>query len=269
MRVVSLFFLLLFSINSSAVNIPEVNEFDIRYYHPESYGLKDLVFEVRVSNLVETLNKRQSFGKIEDLYFKVYWMFPGQYQIEVNGFPKGFEEVKYQLKQMIKNRLDFVVPLKLAPRVRSYELSYFKTSSGKGVRGKDRTGTRPVSEIQLKFKSNGMLEEFKTFSPTGVNSSTFDLGVKGWSNNKWVVDKMTIKLIQGVQLTTIENEFEYKSYNGFGFPEKVDIRTTQEIVTNNEKNKPNKRTVNSTIEFSKYEVNTGKAMRFMTKGIKK
>lgn len=268
MRVMNLFFLLMLSFNISAVNISEVNEFDIRYYHPESFGLKDLVFEVRVSNLVETLNKKQSFGKIEDLYFKVYWMFPGQYQIQVNGFPKGFDEVKYQLKQMIKNRLDFVVPLKLSPRVRSYELSYFNIKGGKGIKGKDRTGSRPVSEIQLKFKSNGMLQEFKSFSPTGVNSSIFKLGTKSWSNNKWVVENMTIKLIQGVQLTTIENEFEYKSYSGFGFPSKVDITTTQEIVTNNG-GKPNKRSVNSSIEFSKYEVNTGKAVRFMTKGIKK
>lgn len=268
MRVVSLFVFLIFSLNIYSKNIPEVNEFDIRYYHPENYGLKDLVFEVRVSNLVDTLNKKQSYGKIEDLYFKVYWMFPGQYEIVVNGFPKGFKEVKYQLKQMIKNRLDFVVPLKLAPRVRSYELSYFETKGAKGVKGKDRTGSRSVSEIQLKFKSNGMLEEFKSFSPTGVNTSKFELGVKGWSNNKWVVDRMVVRLIQGVQLTTIENEFDYKSFSGFGFPSKVDIKTTQEIMTNNG-GKPNKRSVNSTIEFSKYEINTGKAVRFMVKGIKK
>ncbi|OUR93043.1 hypothetical protein A9Q84_21300 [Halobacteriovorax marinus] len=268
MKVFLVLLTLVFSVNLFGREIPEVNEFDIRYYHPENYGLKDLVFEIRISNLVETLNKRQNFGRIEDLYFKIYWMFPGQYQIKVFGFPKGFLEVKHQLKQMIKNRLDFVIPLKLAPRVRSYELSYFKTKGAKGVRGKDRTGSRPVSEIQLKFKRNGMLKEFKTFSPTGVNTSHFDLTSKGWSNNKWVVDKMIIKLIQGVQLTTIENDFTYKPISGFGFPQRVDIKTSQEILTNNN-GKSNKRTVSSSIEFSNYEVNTGKAQRYMIRGIKK
>jgi hypothetical protein len=252
-------------VNTYSRETPEIKEFDIRYYHPENFGLKDLVFEVRVSNLVETLNKRQNFGKIEDLYFKIYWMFPGQYQIKVNGFPNGFKEIKYQLKQMIKNRLDFVIPLKLSPRVRGYELKYSKSEKYTAIKGKDRVGSSPVSEIQLKFKKNGMLKEFKTFSPTGVNTTDFNLKTKGWSNNKWVVDKMTTKLIQGVQLTTIENDFEYESVKGFGFPTKVDIVTTQEIMVNN---KSNKRSVNSSITFSNYEVNTGKAQRYMIKGLK-
>lgn len=268
MKNIIVLLMLFCSVSTLSKEIPEVNEFDIRYYHPENYGLKDLVFEMRISNLVETLNKRQNFGRIEDLYFKIYWMFPGQYQIKLYGFPKGFNEVRHQLKQMIKNRLDFVIPQKLAPRVRSYELSYFKTKGAKGIRGKDRTGSRPVSEIQLKFKNNGMLKEFKTFSPTGVNTSLFDLTSKGWSNNKWIVEKMTIKLIQGIQLTTIENEFSYKPVAGFGFPNKVDITTSQEIVANNN-GKSNKRTVSSSIEFSNYEVNTGKAQRYMIRGIKK
>jgi hypothetical protein len=266
MRVLLLFTSIILSVvNVQARTIPEINEFDIRYYHPENFGLKDLVFEVRVSNLVETLNKRQNFGKIEDLYFKVYWMFPGQYQIKVHGFPNGFNEVKFQLKQMIKNRLDFVIPLKLAPRVRGYEMKYFKSQGYKAVKGKDRTGSSPVSEIQLKFKKNGMLKEFKTFSPTGVNSTVFELTSKGWSNNKWIVNRMTTKLIQGIQLTTIENEFTYQSVKGFGFPKKVEIETTQEIMANK---KSNKRTVSSRIEFSNFEVNTGKANRYMMKGLK-
>ena len=110
-----------------------------------------------------------------------------------------------------------------------------------------------------------MLKEFKTFSPTGVNSTDFELTSKGWSNNKWVVSKMTTKLIQGIQLTTIENDFTYQSVKGFGFPKKVDIETSQEIMANK---KSNKRTVSSSIEFSNFEVNTGKAQRFMMKGLK-
>ncbi|WP_127715274.1 hypothetical protein [Halobacteriovorax sp. HLS] len=265
MKYLLIVFISLLCTSVTAREIPEINEFDIRYYHPENFGLKDLVFEIRVSNLKETLNKRQNFGKMEDLYFKVYWMFPGQYQIRVEGFPNGFQEVKYQLKQMIKNRLDFVIPLKLSPRVRGYALDYFNSPGVTAIKGKDRVGSSPVSEIQLKFKKNGMLEEFKTFSPTGVNSTVFDLTSKSWSNNKWVVNKMTTKLIQGVQISTIDNEFTYQTVEGFGFPKKVEISTTQEIMVNN---KTDSRTVKSVIEFSNFEVNKGKAQKYMMRGMK-
>ncbi|MBT7608508.1 MAG: hypothetical protein HN576_02050 [Bacteriovoracaceae bacterium] len=264
--------ILLFTIlnirNVNATNTPaEVENFDIRYYHPVNYGLKDLVFEVRVKNLLEKLNKRLSLGALADVYFKVYWMMPGKYKLEVNGLPKGFKEIKAELKSMIKNRLDFVIPLKLAPKIRSYSLTSSKLKSGTRIVGMDRTHTRAVNEIQLKFNRKGMLEGFKTLSPMGVNNSKFKMSAKGWSHNKWVVDTLTVDSIQGIQKTSMRHKINYVPIDGFGFPVKVVISTSQEILhTKSSKASKSKRELNTEILFSKYEVNTGKAQRYITQG---
>jgi hypothetical protein len=258
------------SISLNAANTPaEIENFDIRYYHPVNYGLKDLVFEVRVRNLLETLNKRLSLGTLADIYFKVYWMMPGKYKLEVNGLPRGFKEIKSELKNMIKNRLDFVIPLKLAPKVRSYSLQSKKLKSGTSIVGKDKTHTRAINEIRLKFNNKGMLRGFKTFSPMGVNNSKFEMSAKGWSHNKWVVDALTVESIQGIQKTSMKHKIDYLSIDGFGFPLKVKISTSQELLkTKDSKAAKSSRKLDSEIMFSKYEVNTGKAQRYIIQGKK-
>ncbi len=49
----------------------EVLQYDIRRYNPEAQGVKDLVFELRMDNLTETLNKNLALGKLVDVHFKV------------------------------------------------------------------------------------------------------------------------------------------------------------------------------------------------------
>jgi hypothetical protein len=262
-----IFTTLLTSFAGGAATPVEIENFDIRYYHPVNYGLKDLVFEVRIKNLLESLNKRLSLGTLSDIYFKVYWMLPGKYKIEVAGLPKGFKEIKSELKSMIKNRLDFVIPEKLAPKVRSYSLQSKKIKSGMTIIGKDKTHTRAVNEIRLRFNRKGMLEGFKTLSPMGVNNSHFKMSAKGWSHNKWLVDKLTVDSIQGIQKTSMKHKVDYVAIDGFGFPSKVVISTTQELMeTKTSKAAKSKREHKSEILFSSYEVNTGKAQRFITLG---
>jgi len=262
--VLYLFLSVMLPISQTVANA-EVEQFDLRYYHPENYGLKDLVFEIRISDLVKRLNANKALGKLEDVYYKVYWMFPGEYRIEINGLPNGFAQMKRGLKQMIKSRLDFVIPQKLAPKVRSYKLSSSKKSGGVLVKGVDQTHTKPVNEINLLFDARGKLKEFKTFSPVGVNNSEMKLNVKPWSHNKWVVDNLKVTN-SGTQITTIDYELDYTTIAGFGFPEKIDITTE---VKPYETNSKNVQTVKSTLLFSTYEVNTGKAQRYIMKGLKK
>ncbi len=262
---VFIIFISLSSPSSSVWANKEVEQFDLRYYHPENYGLKDLVFEIRISDLVKRLNANKTLGKLEDVYYKIYWMFPGEYRIEINGLPNGFMQIKNGLKQMIKARLDYVIPQKLAPKVRSYKLTSTKKASGILVKGVDQTHTKPVNEINLLFDVRGKLKEFKTYSPVGVNNSEMDLNVKPWSHNKWVIDKVKV-VNSGTQITTINSEIDYTTIAGFGFPEKIDITTK---VKPYEANSKRIIVVKSTLLFSKYEVNSGKAQRFIMKGLKK
>lgn len=253
------------SLFSYSATIDEVEEFDIRYYHPENFGLKDLVFEVRFDQMLERLNKQLTFGKLEDIYYKVYWIFPGEYRIEINGLPAGFSEVKNSLKRLVKDRLDFVIPTKLAPKIRGYKLKKKKIKTGELISGRDETGMKAVSEINIKFDKKGRLTEYKTFSPTGTNTAKTKMKVKSWSHNKWVLDEVTSRS-ETTQIMILKNKITYKSVKGIGLPERVDIETSiKGYTTSNESMQRNK----SGITFSKYEVNTGKAQKYILKGLKK
>ena len=254
-----------------SINRPvEIENFDIRYYHPANYGLKDLVFEIRVKNLLEQINKEMSLGTLSDVYYKIFWMMPGKYKIEVEGFPKGFKEIKTKLRNLIKSQLDFVIPQKLAPKVRSYSLVKSKGKSGTEIAGEDKTHTREFNYINLKFKKNGVLEELKMTAPNIANTKKYKMSAKGWSHNKWLIDESINEIVQGKYKTTQKLKVKYLSIDGFGFPKKI-TSTLSRSVTDKKlkkliKNKNAK--IESEFIFSKYEVNTGKAQRYITKGLK-
>lgn len=240
-----------------------VENFDLRYYHPQLLSLNDLAFEIRISNLKENVLKSIPLSKIDDLYYSVYWISPGKYHVEVKGLPKGYVELKNELKALIQNRLDYVLPQKLAPKVRSYSLKSVTDKSGsKRILGTDKTHQRGINEIEISFNREGKLKQFKTKSPMGSQTSTLSMSKKPWSKNKWVVDNVIVTSVQGIQVTKMNNKLTYKNYEGFGFPDKVEVTTTQELqVASNKKDEKNKRTVKSEIIFSNYLINKGIAKK--------
>lgn len=270
LKIILLNFLILLNISSFAQEEArnQIDQFDLTYYHPENFGLRDLVFEVRIENLLETLNENKALGKLQDVYYKVFWIFPGQYEIEVNGLPSGFKEMKQQLRDLIKPRLDFVIPQKLADGLRSYDLSLSKSGTTKIVKATDKTQTRQINEIQIKFEDDGKMIEYKTSSPVGVSTSTFNQAKKNWSHNKWVADVIKVESIQGIQISRVESEITYLNEGGFGLPEKVEITTTHEIVAPEKDKKEQKNIVKNKViyKFSKYSVNSGMAKKEILKG---
>ncbi|EQC47000.1 hypothetical protein M899_0116 [Bacteriovorax sp. BSW11_IV] len=269
-KVILLNFLILISSFSWAQDSArnQIEQFDLTYYHPENFGLRDLTFEIRIENLLEQLNANKTLGKLEDVYFKIFWIFPGQYHIEVNGLPNGFNEIKQQLRNLIKPRLDFVIPQKLLDGVRSYDLSMSKSGNVNIVKAEDKTHTRQVNEIQLKFEENGKMIEYKTSSPVGVSTTTFEQSKKNWSHNKWVADKIIVESIQGIQIGKVISSITYLNEGGFGLPEKVEIVTKHEIVAPEKDKKVRKNIAEDKIiyKFSKYMVNTGSAKKEILKG---
>lgn len=249
-----------------------VENFDLRYYHPQVMSLKDLSFEIRISNLKENVLKSIPLSKLDDLYYEVYWITPGKYHVEVKGLPKGYVELRNELKALIQNRLDYVLPQKLAPKVRSYSLETVSVKNGmQKIIGTDRTHQRGINKIEIDFDREGKLRSFKTRSPMGSQTSNLSMSKKSWSNNKWVVDRITVTSVQGIQVTKMENKLSYKKVDGFGFPSKVTVTTTQELkVASKKKDKENKRIVKSEITFSNYKINKGIArQRILEESAKK
>lgn len=261
---------LLFMRGLAAQTIDEIEQHDLRSYSPVNYGLKDLVFEARISTLIDLLKERSNISNIVDVYFKIYWIFPGQYQIVVEGLPQGFDEIKAELREVIRERLDYVIPIELSGKLRGYKLSYKEKTPEIKIEGLDPTQTKSINRIELTFESNGKLNRFQTFSPAGVTDSKIDSSVKPWSHNKWVVDSLKIETLQGQFKNTTTNKLTYTTQSGVGLPEKIIVNTIQEVVVPADfKGKIEKAEMNSEITFSKYEVNSGKAQRFLTQGLQR
>lgn len=246
-------------------DLTEIKQYDLRTYSPVSYGLKDVIFEVRVENLKEMLEGQYNLKNLVDVYYRVYWIFPGQYQINVEGLPQGFRELEAELKSILKEKLEFVVPKDLSSKLRAYKLSY-KSQKPTVIEGVDPTQSRSVNRVELHFQQNGKLKSFKSYSPYNVTESILDLGIKSWSHNKWVVEKYEIIVDSPQRILTVINSIDYETHGGIGLPKSISTKTKVQIKRSvkGEEKLENLSEQDSKLTFSKYEVNTGKAKKAMT-----
>ena len=242
---------------------PEVSDFDLLSYSPVKFGLKDVYCEVRIDGLAEQVKKQYVTVKVkDDVYYQVYWMYPGKLGIEVVGLPRGFDQLKQSLIGIVVNRLDYLIPQELAPRLRGYKMEKKKSSSGVMLEGEDPTNTKAVNKIAVGFDSQGVLKSYKSYSPLGFQDSDFTYTKKSWSKNKWVLDEVKAKMIQGPQITETETEIEYTNEAGFGMPISVKVETKQSVVAPGENEKKIERTGESQITFSNYKLNVGEAQKY-------
>ena len=252
--------------------IEEIEQYEIRSYDPQKGGLTDLVFEARVDNLTEILNKTQNFGKLVEVYYKIYWMKPDQYRVEVMGLPEGFQEVRDDLSMLIKGKLEFIIPDSFSSKFKDYSLKVEPIADGKLIRAIDASYTKPIPQIDIVFDKSGKLRSTEIKVPPSPIKTEFFHSPKAWSNNKLVLDKLTSVSKAGLATTTITNNFEYVSVAGVGFPSKITVKNVFEGVipaTKKEKEKKIRNESGTVIRFSKYEVNTGKAQRFIVEGLRR
>jgi hypothetical protein len=246
--------------------INEIEQYEIRSYDPKTTGLSDMVFEARIENLTELLNKNLSIGKLVDVHFKIYWISPTQYQIEVEGLKKGFKEVRDDLTNLIKGKLEFIIPEKFSEKFKGYTLKSEPIADGKLIRAIDETYTMAVSEVDIKFGKEGLLKSVETKAPMSKVTTEFFQSPKAWSNNKLVLDKTLMTTLQGPAVFTVENIIDYKTFQGIGLPSKITIKNRSLVTvpaTAKEKEKKIKQETTTNIIFSKYEINTGKAHKQM------
>lgn len=240
----------------ASVGIKVVQKFDTNLYNPVDEGLRDLVFELRFSNLAEMINKKKSFGKIDKVFFKVYWNYPKKLKVEVIGIPSGLMHLKVELIKMVVGNMDYIMPKKLLDTLHGYELTSKKKEQGIFVKGVDKTYKKNVNQIHMHFQENGALELLKMLSPHGTTDTTFTSSKKPWSKNKFVLDENEVRSYPGGNTVITTNSITYKVVEKIGLPEQV-VNVTKQVFTGNKKSK----TIESqrVITFSKYKVNTGEA----------
>lgn len=256
----------------SQEKIEEFEQYEIRNYAPQKRGVSDLVFEARIENLTEALAKNFVLGKLVDVSFKVYWVSPAEFRIEVQGLPKGFEEIKENLVMLIRGKLEFVLPEKFTDKFKGYTFKAEPVADGKFIRAIDTTYTMAIPEADIHFDKQGKLKTIATRAPMSAIKTEFFHSPKSWSNNKLVLDKLILTTNQGpIQLTTT-NDLEYISISGVGFPSKITIKNISETTipkTEKEKEKKIRQESGTIIHFTKYEINTGKAQHYINGSVKK
>ncbi|MFA6237315.1 MAG: hypothetical protein WC635_08330 [Bacteriovorax sp.] len=260
------------NISFAQEKIDELIQYEIRSYAPQRSGVNDLVFEARIDKLTEMLSKNLVLGKLVDVSYKIYWLSPDKYKIEVQGLPKGFEEVKADLTALIKGKLEFVLPEKFSEKFKGYSLKSEPIADGKLIHAIDTTYTLAVPEVDITIDRSGQLKTVETRAPMSAVKTEFFHSPKSWSNNKLVLDKVIQTAKQGASNLTTINNVDYTSVNGLGFPSKIVVKNISEVTipaTEKEKEKKVKNESGTTIRFTKYEVNTGKAHRYINEGLKR
>jgi len=240
-----------------------LENFDLRSYSPVKNGMKDFTCLIKVKGLTEQVKKSLVNVKINDeIYYRLYWLYPGKIDIIVEGLPKGFKELKQNLKSLVVNRIDYIVPQDLTTRLRAYKMKKKAIKKGTLLVGEDPTNQLAVNKIELLFDGDEKLKSYKSYSPLGFQESKFDYSKKSWSKNKWVLEEVNAKTVQGPQFTEIKTEIKYENFVGYGLPTQINIETLQYVVAPGENERKNERSGETEIHFSDYKINSNLARNY-------
>ncbi|MFZ4713016.1 MAG: hypothetical protein ACOYL6_04875 [Bacteriovoracaceae bacterium] len=267
MKLLSIVFFISFSLSALAAADPKAQEvikkFDIGYYRPQDRGLKELVLRVDIENLTKQLNEQLIFGKLNEVYFKLYWTLPLNVDVEVIGLPDGFTEIKQELKAMIVSRFDLIVPQLLDNKFQGYAMKYNKGKEGDEIVSTDTTQTKMIHEFVAKFDKEGNLSSLVGRKPMATEESNLVYAKFPWSQNKWIVTSINVKMSDATQTTLIDSEIEYTTVEGYGFPKMIKSKSKQTI--QNGDKKPIERSFDSEMTFKDFKVNSGEAQTWLKK----
>ncbi|MCP4913854.1 MAG: hypothetical protein GY909_12145 [Oligoflexia bacterium] len=240
-----------------------IKDYEIRSYDPVAMGMKDLYFEIHIDGLTEAFKKNNSMIELKgEIYYKVFWLYPGKVEVDIEGLPKGFHVQRTGLLSLVNDKLTEIIPTKLSKTLRSYELSQSKKGKYTIVKAKDRTRLSAVTEMELVFDSESRLKSVSARSPMGSQRVNHIYKAMPWSKNKWVKNKSIANSVTGIQTTKVEKNYYYKSVKGIGLIEKIEVNTTQTLNQNTKDGKEQKRSSSDKVYVKGHRVNEGVAQSY-------
>jgi hypothetical protein len=126
---------------------------------------------------------------------------------------------------------------------------------------KDKTNLNPIPEYIFKLGNEGQLQELVGLKPVGLYTIKFENLKFPWSDQKWVTKRTEVVSEDGPQITKTFTSINFTVLNGIGLPNLVSSKTIQ-TVKMDPKSKPIERSFEEEIEFKKYKVNTGEAVKW-------
>lgn len=249
--------------------LPIIKGIDEKTYDPRLKGLTDIVVEIVNPSVTKQLNDQGSFGHINELVFKIYWTAqPERVGVDIIGLPEGFKEIKEELKMMIVNRLEHILPKPLEAKLSTYNLKLVQQNPPT-VSATDKTHLSPVLEYVIQSDAEKKIVQMISKKPIGLITTKFTTNKYPWTDGKFVIEKIQSDAQEGPQQTFQTSETSYQVVQGIGVPLRVTNRTKQ-IIQQPDQQKPLEREIEEVISFNNYKINTAAAMKwFLSQGPKK
>ncbi len=253
-----LFLILVFSTGLIANDAQSIfKKFESKSYSIKMKGVKDLVFDLESELLTRQINEQQVFGKIDQLFFRVYWTLnPDRVAVEVIGLPEGFKEMKEELKASISPFIDEIISKPLESKFTGYKFSVKPLTNE--VIATDSTGLAPIPSHHLKFDQEDRLIQIVSNKPVGSMVLDFQYEKNRSNDGKWLKNQEIISINENGQEIISSKIFNYTSLSGITFIQEVKLTT--------EKKSGNKTVeqikISDKIKFSHFKVNEGLAMKY-------
>ncbi len=253
---------------SGAKIADEVTLHDVKMFDPKANGLRDLVFELRMDNLTEILKSNYPFGKLTEVYYKIFWFNDEangeNWQIDIYGLPNGYEEIKADLRKLVMHKMEFIIPKKLTSLVDGLVYEPVSIGQKKYLKFIDPTMSKITSDLLLAFDGSGKLTEYLTKNNERQLKMTFDYISMPTFNGKFAVKRHSVLNEGPKNSSTVTHSLEYGPFGTFHMPVKITIQTQNKFTVVNvkngkaEKEKTQTQDLSSVLRLSKYEINTGK-----------
>lgn len=254
----SIFLVTSLAFANSPIEILKIH--DVRMYNPLSQGVQDLFFEIDQEGLTKSLNDSLIYGKLERVYYEVYWNYKEGLLVEVKGMPKGFHQKKAQLAALIQNKFDLIIPASLHQRYKDLKFRTASKTQDYQTIIAEFEDNPDINDIILRIAGDGRLLEMTVNKPIGTEKSELRYESKNsWSKGKWALSGYEVKQTYGSQVIVSTNLVEYDTFDGFGLPSVFKSVTTQTPNQPASLSGDDKytRTVNYSLTFKNYKVNQG------------
>ncbi|MFG1500504.1 hypothetical protein ABMA70_09895 [Halobacteriovorax sp. XZX-3] len=251
----SLIVVLLLSVTSVFSNNSSIfNDHKLRTYTPLEGEIQDLFFDIREPNLEKYVRANTALEP-DDVYYRVYWVYPNNIRIRVEGLPeKGFDLLKQTLIAKVKPYVELVLAKNLTTPL---EMSAFKKdpkNNSRFIRVKDQA---ELLDLSIELYSSGQIKEIESSSPQLHTKTSFSYSKKSWAKGKSVISQISISEGRGASSILKEIEIEYEKFGTFGLPS--NIEAVSYAITGDKKVELGK----LDLKIQNYQINTGQAKKII------
>ncbi len=251
----SLIIVLLLSVSSVFSNTSKLFEdHKLRTYTPLGSEITDLFFDIREPNL-ESYVKANTALEPDDIYYRVYWAYPNNIRIRVEGLPEnGFKLLKQTLIAKVKPFVELVLVKDLTTPLENSAFKKDVKTANRFVRVK---GKNELLDLELELYPTGQIKEIESKSTNLITKTQFSYSKKSWSKGKTVISQIVISEGRGGASVEKEIEIEYDKVGIYGLPSKI---ITKSFAINGDKKIDLGK---MDLEIKNYQINTGQAKKII------